>query len=127
MTRQSVACDATEHWPLLNRRYTAEDGGRVILAAGTGGNSVELRAPQGEATKFDYSVIADVANNNRINSDVLRALNAVGAFRINSPPSWPNPSDLSVPAQNPTTPRCTFNGDAYALHGSAAMHHPPAR
>jgi len=119
--RESVSCDATAHTGLLNRRYTADKGGWAILAAGTGGNSVELRAPQGEATVHNTDFIRSTAINSVINSDVLTALSATHAFSASPPASWPNPSDLSVPAQNPTTPRCTFTENAWAMGGSVSM------
>jgi len=121
MTRQNISCDATAHVGLLDRRRTADAGGWAILAAGAGADNVELRAPQGEATKFDSSLIQLYASQSNpvLNSDVLRALTVANAF---SSPSATTPFwDSSTPGFNPTVPRCSFKGTSMPGNGSVAM------
>jgi hypothetical protein len=111
---QTINCKATVHNPLLTRRQEIEMGGWAILAVGTGGDAVQVRAPYGEAVKFDGAAIAAAINAvpPLKNSDAWYELTARRAFEgPASQPTlfWPNPYDFSVPVLNPAVLRCSIN------------------
>jgi hypothetical protein len=122
-TFQNITCLATAHTGLLDRRSSPAPGGWAILAAGTGSDSVDVRAPQGEVVKFDSAALRRAISSTSplITSDAWRALVASRAFYSpasspsNGPFFWGNPTDLSVPAFNPTVRRCSIGITAFTL------------